>query len=148
PLSGVSATLVKTVPASTVKQVAEMMLGGSTAISVPPNGSQTVEGVCTFPTPTTISTVWPHMHMYGTHMQVTYEGVAGPKVLHDAPYSFSNQKNYPITPLAVAPGEKIRIACTYQNPTTQTINWGDSSKSEMCFAGLYVYPMVSSIMCQ
>jgi len=148
PLSGTSATLVQTMPAADVQQVAEMMLGGTTAIAVPPNGSQTVEANCVFPETATISTVWPHMHMYGTHMKVTYEGKAGTQVLHDAPYSFSDQKNHPITPLTVAAGEAIRIACTYQNPTSQTITWGDSSKAEMCFAGLYLYPMMSSLNCQ
>src|SRR5262249_21736319 len=135
-LSGVSATLVQTLPASAVKEVAEMVLSGTAAISVPPNGTQTAEGVCSFPGTSTISTVWPHMHMYGTHMKVTYEGALGTKVLHDAPYSFGEQKNYPIAPLTISPGDILRIDCTYQNPTSQTISWGDSSKAEMCFAGL------------
>jgi len=148
PLSGVSATLVQTMKASDVTQVAELVLGGSTQISVPPNGSQTVHATCTFQSTATISTVWPHMHMIGTHMKVTYQGASGTKVLEDAPYSFSDQKNYPITPVTVAPGENILIDCTYQNPTSQTIYWGDSSKSEMCFAGLYLYPAPNGIMCQ
>jgi hypothetical protein len=88
------------------------------------------------------------MHMYGTHMTVTYQGASGSKILHDGPYSFSDQKNYPIAPQAVAQGDSVVIECTYNNPTAQQINWGDSSKSEMCFAGLYVYPMVSGLNCQ
>lgn len=140
PLEGVSGTMVQTVSAAEVQQEAEMILAGPTSIAVPPNGSQTVEGTCPFPGASTIATVWPHMHQYGTHMKVTYEGASGTKVLHDAPYSFADQKNYPITPLLVAPGEIIRIECTYQNPTSQTVYWGDSSNSEMCFAGLYRYP--------
>lgn len=149
PISGVSGTLVQTVPASEVKAVAQMELGGTLNISVPPNGSQTVEGVCTFPTATTLSTVWPHMHQYGTHMKVTYQGASGTKVLHDAPYSFGDQKNHMLEPLAIAAGDIVRIQCTYANPTSQTINWGDSSNAEMCFAGLYTYPpLVPGIQCQ
>lgn len=140
PLDGVSGTQVKIVPASEVQQIAEMILAGPTSIEVPPNGSQTVEGTCHFPGASTIATVWPHMHQYGTHMKVTYEGASGTKVLHDGAYSFGDQKNYPIDPLPVAPGETIRIQCTYQNPTSQPVYWGDSSKAEMCFAGLYRYP--------
>jgi hypothetical protein len=148
-LSGVSGTLVQVVPASAVQQVAEMVLGGSTQISVPPFGMETVEAKCTFPTATTISTVWPHMHQYGTYMKVTYEGASGTKVLHDAPYAFGEQKYYPIDPLSVAPGDAVRIACSYTNPTGNTITWGDSSKAEMCFAGLYLYPqLVPGIQCQ
>jgi hypothetical protein len=148
-IAGVSGTLVQVVPASEVQHIAQMELGGTANISVPPNGTQTVEGVCTFPNAATLTTVWPHMHQYGTHMKVTYEGASGAKVLHDAPYSFGDQKNHQIDPLAVAPGEVVRIQCTYANPTSQTINWGDSSNAEMCFAGLYTYPpLVPGIQCQ
>jgi hypothetical protein len=148
PISGVSGTLVQMVPASQVTQVAEMVLGGTNAINVPPNGTQTVEGQCGFAGTSTIVTVWPHMHMYGTHMKVTYLGAAGPQVLHDADYSFSNQKNFPIAPVTVAAGEKVLVDCTYVNPTALPVTWGDSSKAEMCFAGLYLYPMMSSLNCQ
>jgi hypothetical protein len=140
PLKGVSGTLVKLAPASEVKQIAELVLAGATSIAIPPNGSQTVEGKCTFPSASTITTVWPHMHKYGTHMKVTYEGASGTKVLHNGPFSFGDQKNYAIDPVNVAPGESIRVQCTYQNPTPQTIFWGDSSESEMCFGGLYRFP--------
>nr|AYM54436.1 hypothetical protein [Phaselicystis flava] len=140
PLSGVSGTLVKLVPASEVKQSAEMILPGTASISVPPFGTQTVEGDCAFPAASTISTVWPHMHKYGTHMKVTYEGAGGSKVLHDGAFTFGEQKNYAIEPLLVGPGEVIRIECSYKNTTGQTINWGDSSEAEMCFAGIYRYP--------
>ena len=51
---------------------------------MPPNGSQTTEGKCGFAGQSTIVTVWPHMHMFGTHMKVTYVGAAGSKVLHEA----------------------------------------------------------------
>jgi hypothetical protein len=148
PISGVSGTLVQTVPASQVTQVAEMVLGGTTSINVPPNGSQTTEGKCGFAGTSTIVTVWPHMHMFGTHMKVTYVGVAGSKVLHDGDYSFSNQKNFPIDPVTVSAGEGVQIACTFQNTTSQTITWGDSSKAEMCFAGLYRYPALTGTGCQ
>jgi hypothetical protein len=148
-LSGVSGTLVQVVPASAVQQVAELALPGSTQIAVPPFGMQTVEAKCTFPSAATISTVWPHMHQYGTHMKLTFEGASGTKVLHDAPYSFGEQKYYPIDPLAVVPGDAVRIACSYANPTGNTITWGDSSKAEMCFMGLYLYPqLMGGMQCQ
>lgn len=148
-ISGVSGTDVQLAAASEVTDVAELVLGGTGNIAIPPNGTQTVEGVCSFPTAATVITVWPHMHQYGTHMKVSYEGSAGNQVLHDLPYSFSNQKNYPITPLKVAPGDLVRIACSYQNTTSNTIYFGDSSTAEMCFGGLYLYPKLEpGIMCQ
>lgn len=139
-LDGVSGVLVKTIAASDMKNEAEMIFGGPTNIQIPPNGSQTVEGSCVFPGTTTIWSVWAHMHKYGTNMKVTYEGASGSKVLHDGPFSFDEQINYLIDPVLVNAGEEVRIACTYQNPTSQTVYWGDSSNSEMCFAGFYRYP--------
>lgn len=149
PINGVSGTLVQTVTPDQVEQVAELVLPGSSAISVPPNGTQTVVANCTFPTPAKIITVWPHMHKLGTHMKVTYEGASTTKVLHDAPFTFGDQKNDVIDPVNVAAGEHVRIECTYHNTTAQTVGWGDSSNAEMCFAGLYVYPkLVPGISCQ
>ncbi len=139
-IGGVSGILVKTVAATDVKEEAEMVFGGPTNIQIPPNSSQTVEGSCVFPGKTTIWSVWAHMHQYGTNMKVTYDGASGSKVLHDGPYSFEEQINYLIDPVIVNAGEEVRIECTYQNPTSQTISWGDSSNSEMCFAGFYRYP--------
>lgn len=139
-INGVSGIQIKTVTAADMKDEAEMILGGPTNIQIPPNGSQTVEGSCVFPGTTTIWSLWAHMHQYGTNMKITYEGASGSKVLHDAPYSFEEQINYLIDPITVSAGEDVRIECTYQNPTSQTIYFGDSSKAEMCFAGFYRYP--------
>ena len=144
PISGVSGTLIKTIAPADLKQEAEMVLGGSTAIDIPPEGTQTVIGGCTFPAQATLITVWPHMHMYGTHMKIAYEGPSGDQVLHDGPYSFGEQTYYPISPLVVGAGQRIRIECSYANNTTETVSWGDSSTAEMCFAGLYRYPALGT----
>jgi hypothetical protein len=139
-LHGVSGILVKTIAAADMKDEAEMIFGGPTNIDIPPNGTQTVEGSCVFPATSTIWSVWAHMHQYGTNMKVTYQGATGSKVLHNAPYSFYDQINYLIEPVTVNAGEELLIECTYNNPTSQTIGFGDSSNSEMCFAGFYRYP--------
>jgi len=139
-LKNTSKVLVKTVAATDFKDEAEMIFGGASNIEIPPNGTQTVEGTCVFPGTTTIWSVWAHMHQYGTNMKITYDGASGSKVLHDAPYSFYEQINYLIDPVQVSAGEQVRIECSYQNPTSQTIYFGDSSNSEMCFAGFYRYP--------
>lgn len=139
-LEGVSGTMVKTVAADDVKHEAEMILGGPTAIQIPPNGSQTVDGSCVFPGDTTVFSVWAHMHQYGTNMKITHVGASGNKVLHDGPYHFEEQINYLIDPLPVQAGEEMLIECRYQNPTSQTVYFGDSSNAEMCFAGFYRYP--------
>lgn len=139
-LEGISGTMVKTIAAADMKHEAEMILGGPSNIQIPPNGTQTVEGSCIFPGDTTVFSVWAHMHKYGTNMKITHVGASGNKVLHDGPYSFEEQINYLIDPLPVKAGEEMLIECKYQNTTSQTIYFGDSSNAEMCFGGFYRYP--------
>ena len=63
--------------------------------------------------------------------------------------SFGYQKNYPLDPpVTVAAGESVLVECTYENPTSFPVTFGDSSKAEMCFAGLYRYPALTGTGCQ
>ena len=34
----------------------------------------------------------------------------------------------------------MRVDCTHRNTTDKTVTFGESTLSEMCFAGLYRYP--------
>ena len=74
------------------------------------------------------------------------KGAVTTTTLLDSPYSFLEQKNYPMTPLQLAPNDELRVECTYINNTGITqppgyvINYGDSATAEMCFTGLYKYP--------
>jgi len=142
PLSGRSGTEIAVIPASQVVNEAEVVFGGTIGISIPPDpaNEKTVVGGCTFTAPAKVITVWPHMHQIGRHMKVVHEASGGDVTLHDKDYSFNEQVNWPITPVDVAAGERIRIECTYLNDTGSTITFGDSSEDEMCFAGLYRYP--------
>ncbi|MDI1479363.1 hypothetical protein [Polyangium sp. y55x31] len=144
PLPGISGTLVKTLDPSEVKQEAEMIMPGAPGISVPPNSPGSVQGDCTFPADATLVSVWPHMHNYGTHMRVTHQTNAGDVTLHDAPFSFTEQKNYPLTPATVLAGDRIHYECSYMNTTAKTLGFGTSSDDEMCFVGLYRYPKLAS----
>ncbi|MDI1442676.1 hypothetical protein [Polyangium sp. 6x1] len=144
PLPGISGTLVKTLDPSEVKQEAEMIMPGANAISVPPNSPGSVQSSCTFPGDATLLSVWPHMHKYGTHMRVTHQMNTGEVTLHDAPYTFTDQKNIPITPVPVLQGERVHFECSFMNTTSKTIGFGVSSDDEMCFLGLYRYPRLVS----
>lgn len=142
-IGGVSGTQVQTVAAADVQQEAEMILPGPMNIVIPPNSEHTLTHDCTFPATATIATIWPHMHQYGKHMKVVHQTAGGATTLHDGPYSFAEQKNYPISPVTIAGGDTIHIECTWLNPTPQMIFFGDSTESEMCFVGLYRYPKLS-----
>ncbi len=147
-ISGTSGTEVKVIPASEVQQEAEMVFGGTFQIYLPPGQQTTLSGRCVFNTDSTVISVWPHMHQVGVHMKVTHEASGGNVVLHDQPFSFAEQTNWPITPELVKAGEDILTECTWDNTTGSAIAFGDSSDAEMCFAGLYRYPKDgSSLFC-
>jgi hypothetical protein len=136
-LSGVRAILV---PASQVEQEAESIFAGTVLIGLSPMSEGEAIGSCRFQEDATLISVWPHMHQYGTHMKVVHEGAEGQTTIHDADYAFEEQINYDIEPRLVRGGDRIYVTCSYQNTSSQTISFGDSSTQEMCFAGLYRYP--------
>jgi len=136
--SGILATLIDPVPAD---HLAEMIFSGTVNISVPAGQTVTTGGGCTFQKDAHLFTYWPHMHQHATHQTVTMMVGGQPKVIHDQPFDFSDQKNYPLAPLIdVHAGDSIRTDCTYTNNDATTLTFGDSSTAEMCFTGLYRYP--------
>ena len=141
-MTGTSGTLVQTIDESEVVHQAEMVFAGSVAIAIPPQSTDSSSGWCTFPQDATIMTVWPHMHQYGTHMDVVHETAGGDVTLHDAPFNFAEQLNYPIPETQVKAGETVRVRCSYMNTSDSLVTFGDSSNQEMCFAGLYRYPAI------
>jgi hypothetical protein len=136
--SGILATLIDPVPAD---HQAEMVFAGTFNIAVAPGATATVGGGCTFGHDANLFSYWPHMHQHATHQTVTMMVGGQPKVLHDSPFDFSDQKNYPLAPMvAVHAGDSIRTDCTYTNTSNTVLQFGDSSTAEMCFTGLYRYP--------
>lgn len=58
------------------------------------------------------------------------------------------QSYHLIPPLALNKGDRVRVDCIHRNTTTETVTFGESTLSEMCFAGIYGYPAVgSSLAC-
>ena len=145
-LSGVSGTQFQRADPDDVMYEAEGTLAGTFEIFIPPQSAGSASGRCTFSSATNVFAVGPHMHQTGTHMTVTAMPQAGsPVVLHDAPYSFEDQLGYPVAPaMSLAAGDSVQVDCTYDNPTSATITFGDSSEQEMCFASLWIYPPAST----
>ncbi len=142
-LVGTSEVLIERVPAAEVGSVveAEIVLMGPVNFTVA-EGTDTVTGGCTMSQPATLFMVNPHMHQLGTHALVTARRAAGDVVMHDGPYSFAEQRYYPIDQLELAAGDRVEIVCTYDNDTGSPVPFGDSSDDEMCFASTYRYPAV------
>ncbi|HEX5058687.1 MAG TPA: hypothetical protein VFV99_04965 [Kofleriaceae bacterium] len=142
PISGTSGIEVKTLKASEVVNEAEAMFLGTFNIHILPGATnQMVPGSCVAPTEWRILDLWPHMHSYAKHQNVKVARSTGPvETLLNVDYTYMEQKNYPMTNVAIHPGDELQVECYYDNPTQQEVTYGDSAVAEMCFAGFYTYP--------
>ena len=140
-LKGVSGTKIRTTTADKVKQFAETILAGPVQLSIP-MGKSTTMGKCTLKSDTSVFAVSPHMHQLGVHLKAVANRAGGmpPVMLYDGPYDFFEQRQFPVT-LALKAGDTIQVECTYQNDTQRTVAFGESSLDEMCFLGVYRYPV-------
>jgi hypothetical protein len=148
PISGKSGIEFLRVDPAEVEHVAESVLAGKIGgLTVVP-GASTQTGSCEMSHDVTLFAVFPHMHQLGSHLKVTAEPAGGaPTVLSDRPYSFEEQRYYPLSPsVSLKAGDKVTVECHYENDTGQTVGFGDSSLKEMCFAGLFRYPKGDSPM--
>jgi hypothetical protein len=140
-LRGTSGARVFTIPASEVIDRAEGTMAGTLALNIPPGATTTHTGYCTLTKDSTLFAVAPHMHQLGVHEKVVAETRQfGEVTLFDGPYNFHDQSYKLIQPLQMAAGDRVRVECTHRNTTTRTVTFGESSLSEMCFAGMYRYP--------
>jgi len=107
---------------------------GTTNIHLPPQQLTTIEGLCTVNTETRFFAMLPHMHYLGTRLEIDL----GPDDDHltsafvSDPYDFNNQQILPFDK-TIAAGTHSRIRCTYDNTRSQTISFGESTRTEMCF---------------
>ena len=140
-LKGRSGMWNKTASADQVKVEAEAVLAGPLALSIP-IGRSTQSGGCTLRADATIYGVSPHMHQLGVHLKATSRGPSGDVTIYDGAYDFTHQLFHDIPDVQLKKGDVVRVECTYQNDTTRTVSWGDSSLDEMCFVGLGLYPAI------
>ena len=141
-LTGLSGTLVKMVDPASVKFSAEEAMAGTVSLNIPAGGPTTQKGECTITHDSTIFAVGPHMHQLGVHLKaVAHSSMLGEVLLYDGAYDFDNPElRYLPKEVPMKAGDKVQVECTYQNDTGKTVMFGDSSKAEMCFAGLFRYP--------
>ena len=97
-----------------------------------------------------IVTAGPHMHLLGRSLKLTLNpGREDEKIILDVPnYNFDDQSSVNLqTPIAVNPGDTIRIECTFDPTLRQKIpqlkslepryvTWGEGSSDEMCLGVL------------
>jgi hypothetical protein len=85
--------------------------------------------------------LFPHMHQLGTNilLSITAEGSDKPDVLLDRAWDFGAQGVYPVTGSAKK-GDNVSVTCTYDNTTSGTVTFGESTTDEMCIGVLYYWP--------
>lgn len=109
---------------------------------IPPNSTEYTSSK-NFPNsvglPIKIWGLLPHMHTKGQRITMTMTGSGTDTCLVDIPkWDFHWQLQYfRPTPYVMTKAESVRLSCTWANPTSNTITWGESTSDEMCFA--YVY---------
>lgn len=142
PIRGTSGTLIKLVADKDIKQRAEGVLAGTISLDLPAGEMSTMHGTCTLQDDVTLFAATPHMHQLGTYLKaVAHSSVSGDVVLHAGPYRFDEQRIYSLDDqVQMKAGDTLDVDCTYLNTTDQTVKFGNSSKAEMCFAGVYWYP--------
>jgi hypothetical protein len=142
--SGISITTLA--PGAVTSEAGVILAGKAIGLQVPP-GVSTSTGTCTVPTATQLYAIMPHMHQLGTHMKVTRRDDTSSRVLLDEAYSFGDQRYRMVSPIEpAAAGDTMSIECTYDNPGSTTVTFGESTTDEMCFAITYTIPRITGTL--
>ncbi|MEE2752208.1 MAG: monooxygenase [Myxococcota bacterium] len=82
-----------------------------------------------------------HMHTRGVAARFWKTDADGNETcLLDIPnWDFDWQRSYMFQePIETNPGDTLTVECTWDNPTDDTIYWGDNTTDEMCLATMYI----------
>ena len=136
------------VPESAVdpKNIAAINWLGTEQLVLAPSTTTTCSGTCT-PSfgggaPATIIMWIPHMHLKGIHMDTWLTHSNGMEEhVFDKPFQFDFQiSHHQDPPVVVNQGDTLRSACTFDNPTSSQVLFGQSTNSEMCYQFVISYP--------
>jgi len=89
---------------------------------------------------------FPHMHQLGRALEtvISRGSDTGPEesLVQVPAFNFENQTVYPHDPeIPIMPGDSLRTTCTYDNPGSQNVFFGEATEDEMCFNFVMVYPI-------
>jgi hypothetical protein len=104
--------------------------------SIPAGATEYTHGSgATFPIAGTVWGALPHMHTLGKGIKVTLDGGC----LIDIPdWDFHWQQLYFFAqPVAVTAGTRLELSCTWSNPGSRVVTWGEGTADEMCLVYLY-----------
>lgn len=128
------------------KHTAVVSTLGSLAINLPPKSADVeVSGTCTPDTTTELHVIssGPHMHQAGTRFRTDIlrggDENARETLVEVPRWDFETQAQYPSSAV-VRPGDKLRTTCTYSNPGSSRVTFGERTEDEMCFNFVAVWP--------
>jgi hypothetical protein len=81
-----------------------------------------------------------HMHTLGRAGRLSILRADGTEecLLSISAWDFHWQGAYPLrVPVRFNPGDEIHLECTWDNPTTNEVKWGEGTTDEMCLGGFY-----------
>ncbi|MEM6996411.1 MAG: hypothetical protein AAF721_38255 [Myxococcota bacterium] len=132
-------------------QMAGTITTGSVWLDIPPNAEDHEEkGYCSWlytvgwDAPIHIIANNPHMHEFGraAFAEVQHSDGTVESITHVETFTFENQRQYHNDPeVIVQPGELITTTCVFDNPTSETVHFGEGTGDEMCFDFLLAYPI-------
>jgi hypothetical protein len=114
-------------------------------LQIPPqvkNYDVTGDCVVVAPKPVHLLNASPHAHRHAVHMKFTVKKMDGSEiVMHDHDFQFGEQASYPLTPeVVLETGDVVTTTCTFDNDSDQTVTFGESTDTEMCFNFAGYYP--------
>lgn len=141
-LTGTSGIEYKEADPAEIEREASSHLWGPIGFVIDPNGTTTDSATCTLQEDLELFAILPHMHQTGVHLRFFYAPPGGEEaVLFDRDYDFDSQEMQMYEPIVqLEAGGTITTECTWDNPTDETLTFGQSSNEEMCFAGLWGIP--------
>ncbi len=121
---------------------------GTQNISLPPSATTTVTSECIVDQDVKSFAMFAHEHQLGTKVTLETADSTGAYAMtyKRDPYSFNNQF-MDQTPLSIPKGTKTRVTCTYDNSTTSTVGYGESSNNEMCYIITFVPGKAGAFAC-
>jgi hypothetical protein len=133
-------TLVELQFADTPVAPAQMMPLFNSSFSIPPGAVGHTDSVDrSVPVPVRLFGLLPHMHQLGRRITLQSDALG---CLIDIPaWDFHWQQFYfyrDHAPVLVPGNSSVTLSCTWDNPTAETVHWGESTADEMCLAFLYV----------
>ncbi len=128
------------------KYDANVIAFGTDLISIPPRGSATATSCYSIPSGLdgrTFFSAFPHMHKLGMSMATTLESDGGVTDMGAiANWNFSNQPWLSISATAHL-GDVVHSTCTWNNPGSSTVGFGQTTSDEMCYSFSAYYPAAS-----